>query len=168
MNKVGVFLVVGLSIVPSHMGAEGGSDAILDLFNAPKTAISGCASSVARLLKGNPKHTVTLVENKHNPWITDYRHTMQSGAVAVVFLEATESGRCLLEQVDVIGPQEVVPLPVDIVAPRREVIQTLGPPSSEYTGVDIYDIDTEIGSDRVIIRYENGVVNSISWKYFVD
>lgn len=168
MSKVIFFLIVGLSFAPRFLSADEPADAIHAFLSAPRSVFSGCASSVAELLKGDPDHTFTLVENRHNPWITDYRHTMQNGPIAIVFLEATEIDRCLLQQVDISGPQEVIPLAINIGAARREVIQTLGPPTNEYPGIDIYVVENLVGADRIIVRYETGVVSSFTWEYFID
>ena len=168
MNTTRALLTIILVTVPSQIPAEDVGDNLLDLLRVPMVTFAGCESSISELLGSQTEHTTTMVENRHNPWLTDYRHTVQSGTASVVFYEITEISRCLLEQVDISGPQETVHLPIGVGATRQTVIQKIGQPSREYPDVDFYLVENEIGADDVIIRYGDGKVKSITWIYFID
>lgn len=160
---IATFLTVCISLA---FAAE--NDKVKELLLAPKSIQQECESGVETFLDDNPNHTFTLVENRHNPWVTDRRHTYQSGPITIVVLEATDVSKCLLEQVDITGHQDLIPLAVSPSDPRDSVINILGEPDYAYPSVDIYVVSNDIGSDRITIRYEMGHVNSITWKYFVD
>jgi len=63
MKKKVLFLIVSLSAVPGFLLADKPDDAIHDFLSRPKSVFSGCASTIASLLKSDPEHTFTLVEN---------------------------------------------------------------------------------------------------------
>ena len=63
MKKKVLFLIVSLSVVPGFLLADKPDDAIHDFLSRPKSVFSGCASTIATLLKSDPEHTFSLVEN---------------------------------------------------------------------------------------------------------
>ena len=88
--------------------------------------------------------------------------------MALLGVRAPVQEHKLLEQVDITGPQELVSLSVDVGSTRTEVLRNLGEPSFAYPEYDIYVVENMIGADRILIRYRSGIVNSVTWEYFID
>ncbi len=173
MKKTSVLFIMFLVVTTSQIPAEDAGEALIELLNAPLNSIAdygsaGCVSSISELLGGQTQHTTSLVQNRHDRSTAVDRHTVQSGAVSVVFYEIADQERCVLEQVDITGAQKIVQLSITIGATRQAVIAKIGQPSTEYPNVDYYLVENEIGADDVIVRYENGKVKSITWFYFID
>jgi hypothetical protein len=147
------------------MWAERATRTLLD---TPAAALADCPPQVSARLGTAVQHTVTLQRNRHTPSATDRRHTLQNDAIAVVVVEVTEHDRCLLEHVDITGPQQLVELPFELGTSRETVIERLGLPARRFSEVDVYDLETAVGADQITLRYSDGVLRSITWDYFID
>ena len=57
---------------------------------------------------------------------------------------------------------------IDLQRLRAAAIDRFGPPSRADGSEVAFEVPNEVGSDEVVLRYENGVLAAVVWNYFID
>ena len=111
---------------------------------------------------------ITTIPNPHDRVIPNVRAVYTYPGFKATFVIAVCCDRTLLQDVAITDLRDLRKLGIAVPASRQAAVATFGKPARVVDGELTFVLDTELGSDSVSLRYRDGKLSGISWRYFID